>query len=395
MSRMGKKLGCMALLLGAAAAMNAQEFKVFGRNVQMHGFFSQGYGYSDENNFMTMGTSNGSPALTEGALNLSMPITDKFRIGAQAYSRKIGSLDDFRPSLDWAYGDYRFASWFGLRGGKVKTVMGLYNDTQDMTFLYPWALLPQGVYPVDLRSTYIAHTGGDAYGTIPLKKAGKLEYTVYGGTRSYSDREGIFLYTKALNLNLASISGTMIGGDLRWRPFEGLMIGGSWANLDQHRHVTGTGLYEDLDSSPNRPVIYYADLARGKWDIAFEHRRVVDVENLRMNGATAIAPLNKSTRSWFASASYHVTSKLQVGYYYSSFEVLHPTAPTNTASDHIYDHVVAGRYDLNRFVDLKAEGHFMDGYGDSRQAQGFYAAFNPQGLKPKTNMLVLRFTFKF
>jgi hypothetical protein len=185
-----------------------------------------------------------------------------------------------------------------------------------------------------------------------------------------------------------------MGGDLKWRPFDGLTIGGSWANLNQHRYVTGTGLYENLNSSPNRPVDYYADFARGKWEFAFEHRRVVDVENLRVDAATTITPLNKSTRDWFLSASYHVTSKFQIGYYHSSFEVLHPTVPTNTASNHIYDEVCAARYDINRYVDVKAEGHFMDGYGDSRQAQGFYAAWNPQGLKPKTDMLVLRLTFK-
>jgi hypothetical protein len=49
-------------------------------------------------------------------VNVSMAVTDKFRVGGQGYTRKIGSLDDFRPSLDWAYGDYKFASWFGGEG---------------------------------------------------------------------------------------------------------------------------------------------------------------------------------------------------------------------------------------------------------------------------------------
>ena len=61
--------------------------------------------------------------------------------GRPGIHEKIGSLDDFKPQLDWAYGDYKFASWFGARAGKVKTAMGLYNDTQDMEFLHTWALL--------------------------------------------------------------------------------------------------------------------------------------------------------------------------------------------------------------------------------------------------------------
>jgi len=397
MNPIGKAVGWIVLVLGTAVAMNAQDFKIFGRDVQVHGFGSQGFAYSDQNNVFTMNTSHGSPALTEGAVNLSTQVTDKFRFGAQAYARKIGSLDDFRPQLDWAYGDYKFADWFGLRGGKVKTVMGLYNDTQDMTFLYPWALLPQGVYPVDLRSTYISHTGGDAYGTISLKKAGKLQYTVYGGARSYDDREGIPLFTRGICLDLLSISGTTVGADLKWLPIDGLTLGVSWANLWQHRHVgslAGVPL-ENLNSSPNRPWVGYLDFARGKWDFAGEVRQIVDIEKFHYLNSTTVTPLDKSTDDWFVSASYRATTKLQLGFYHSSWKVLHPTVVTNSASNHIFDEVCAARYDVNRFFDVKAEGHFMDGYGDSRQAQGFYAAWNPQGLKPKTNMLVMRFSFKF
>lgn len=293
-------------------------------------------------------------------------------------------------------GDYKFADWLGLRGGKVKTVMGLYNDTQDMTFLYPWALLPQGVYPVDLRSTYISHTGGDAYGTISLKKAGKLQYTVYGGQRTYDDREGIPLFTQTIGLDLLSISGSTVGADLKWLPIDGLTLGTSWADLWQHRHVgsfAGVAL-EDLYSSPNRPWVGYLDFARGKWDFAGEFRQIVDIEKVQFIGSSVLSPLDKSTDDWFASASYRITSKLQVGFYHSNWKVLHPTTPTVAASTHIYDEVCSARYDINRYWDVKAEGHFMDGYGDSRQAQGFYAAWNPHGLKPTTNLLILRLTFQ-
>ena len=37
----------------------------------------------------------------------------------------------------------------------------------------------------------------------------------------------------------------------------------------------------------------------------------------------------------------------------------------------------------------------MDGYGDIYSAQGFYSQWNPQGLKPKTNMVLLKATFNF
>jgi hypothetical protein len=227
--------GGMLAVLTVSIGLHAQDFKVFNRTVQVHGYASQGFAYSNQNNFLTMNTSNGSPAFTEGAINVSTLITDKFRVGGQEYARKIGSLDDGRPQLDWAYGDYKFANWFGVRAGKVKTALGLYNDTQDMEFLHTWALLPQSVYPTDLRTTFIAHTGGDLYGRIPLKKAGKLDYTVYAGLRSFDEREGYYFATASQGMTIDSIDGRTEGFDLKWTtPAKGLMLGTSWANLTMH-----------------------------------------------------------------------------------------------------------------------------------------------------------------
>lgn len=123
--------------------LNAQiDFSLGGRTVQVHSFVSQGFGYSNQNNYLTMKTSNGSAAFTDMGANIAMPVTDKFRVGAQFYTRNIGNLGNWRPQLDWAVGDYRFKSWFGIRGGIVKTTFGLHNDTQDMEFLHTNALLP-------------------------------------------------------------------------------------------------------------------------------------------------------------------------------------------------------------------------------------------------------------
>jgi hypothetical protein len=108
------------------------DFKVADRDVQVHSFASQGFALSTANNYLTMNTSQGSFAMTDGGINISTAITDKFRVGAQAYDRNVGAMGNGRLTLDWALGDYKFASWFGVRAGKVKTVFGLYNDTQDM-----------------------------------------------------------------------------------------------------------------------------------------------------------------------------------------------------------------------------------------------------------------------
>ncbi len=397
------KRNAMALLAVFAISMvlHAQDFKLGSRTVQMHGFASQGFAYSNDNNFLTMNTSSGSPAFTEGALNLSMAVTDKFRVGGQGYARKIGSLDDGRPALDWAYGDYKFAPWFGVRGGKVKTAIGLYNDTQDMAFLYTWALLPQGVYPTDLRSTLIAHTGGDVYGRINLKKAGKLDYTGYYGLRSVDDREGYTYFSAQNGINVDSMHGRTEGWDLRWATaIKGLTLGTSWANLTMHRnlnYVGGpyTGFYYTVDSRPDRAWVGYGNYSVQKWEFSAEYRSYNDLEYIHFLAIPFNMPLNQSTEAWFSSATYRITPKIQVGVYHSNVHYDNPANKTDSAANHIYDEVGTVRYDLNSHWDVKAEGHFMDGYGDIDSEQGFYAQWNPKGLKPKTDMLVLRTSYNF
>src|SRR5271157_137917 len=162
---MNFKLKTLALIAmaGGAATLGAQDisnyttFTVLGKTVQVHGFVSEGFAYSNDNNYLTMDTSKGS-SFTDGGVNISTQLTDKFRVGAQIYDRNIGQLGKWHPQLDWAYGDYKFKDWFGVRAGKVKTVLGLYNDTQDMESLHTWAILPQSTYPLDVRATNIAHT---------------------------------------------------------------------------------------------------------------------------------------------------------------------------------------------------------------------------------------------
>jgi hypothetical protein len=156
-----------ALLLLTAGQVLAQRSE---GAVQVHGFFSQGYAVSDNNNYLTMQTSRGTAQMTDGGINLTWRINDKLRVGVQVYDHYIGDLGKGRVSLDWALLDYRFRDWLGFRGGKVKTPLGLFTDSQDQEFLYPWALLPQAVYPLDLRETNSAHTGGDLYGDIVVRK---------------------------------------------------------------------------------------------------------------------------------------------------------------------------------------------------------------------------------
>src|SRR5258708_38289952 len=236
-----KTIALLALACAMPAALDAQfDFKVAGRAGQVKSFASEGFAYSNHNNYLTMNTSRGSFDMTDGGMNLSSEITDKFRVGAQVYDRNIGILGKGRLTLDWALGDYRFKSWFGVRAGKVKTTLGLYNDTQDLESLHTWAILPQSAYPLDLRASTIAHVGVDVYGTFKLGRFGDLGYTGYAGSRPYDPAGGYRYGVKEFGIDIRTLTGRQAGGDLRWNNLvKGVMLGAAF--LKSPENVGGSG----------------------------------------------------------------------------------------------------------------------------------------------------------
>jgi hypothetical protein len=221
--------------------LQAQKFSLLGRELEIHGFASQGFVYTNTNNWLTMNSSQGSAAFTDFGFNASSNITDKLRVGAQLYDRNLGQLGQYHSSLDWAVADYRFKSWLGFRGGKVKTTLGLYTDSQDLDFLRTFALLPQSAYPTDLRDATIAHLGGDIYGNVYLNhRLGDLSYTFYAGHRSDSIYSGIAYVVTEYGVHFLSYGGLQYGGDLRWNtPLKRLLIGISRLSED----ITNKGTF--------------------------------------------------------------------------------------------------------------------------------------------------------
>jgi hypothetical protein len=379
----------------SASAVEAQSFTLGGKEVGVHGFVQQGFNVTDENNFLTMDTKEGSGAMTDAALNISSNLTRKLRVGAQGYVRNIGELGNGSFEIDWAFADYKFADAFGVRGGKMKTMLGLFSDTQDMEFLYTWALLPQGMYPLDLRSVTIAHIGADVYGTISMRKAGSLAYTAYLGKVQDDDHGGYRYGVQDSGLGFKTGMNSRGGGfDLRWTtPVNGLMTGYSFTQTRDTVEliVNAIRLPFKVDSNPARRQSAYADYQVARLRLSGELRR--EFTDLSMVPAV-YAPSQTPSRSWFAAASYRLFEKLEVGSYYSNY-VYNTKLPSSNQNNHIFDKAISARVDVNRFWNIKVEGHFLDGTGNLTLARGFYRRSNPSGFQPKTRMLVIRTGLNF
>jgi hypothetical protein len=377
--------GCV---LGAAATGYAQSLDDL--NIQIHGYVTQGFLYTTNNNIFTTNSSNGSAALMEAVVNISAQPIPKLRIAVQGRYFLLGNYGD-AITLDWAMGDYKVDDRFGVRFGQVKTPWGLFNETQDIDPSYIWSLLPQSIYPILSRDSFLSHYGGVVYGTFKLSpKLGKIEYRGWGGEGLYGSDDGLFLNQVESGINLPDdgIKGPLWGVAIHWRtPLPGLMIGASdlkdnqWNATATQGALTGT-MTLSANSQPN----YFALYEKNKIMVAFEYERNWNNELLQFPGL-ANSVQRGDDRDWYAMASYKLTDKLTAGLY-DSQDTDHqaPLGPPRYQKDW----VISGRYDFNQYLYAKAEQHFIDG-----TTSGYDMDLNPNGLKLNTKLTVLKVGVSF
>jgi len=141
--------------------------KVLPENMQLHGFMSQAFFNSSDNNVYGQSADGISPGLTEIGLNLNYQPLNNLRFAAQGLYRRAGDVDPGSLRLDYGLADLTLIDYgnslLGLRAGRVKIPYGLYNETRDVAFTHPTILLPQGIYFDRSRSLMLSADGGSLY----------------------------------------------------------------------------------------------------------------------------------------------------------------------------------------------------------------------------------------
>jgi hypothetical protein len=386
-------VGAIAIALGAIP-VTAQSLDDL--NVQIHGYATQGFLYSTNNNFFTASSSNGSPAWTEAVMNVSARPIQKLRIAVQARYFLLGNYGN-SVTVDFASADYKVNDKFGVRVGKVKVPSGLFNETQDIDPSYMWALLPQSVYPIATRNSQLSDFGGVAYGTFKLgPKLGKLDYRGWSGEVSVGANDGLFTNEIETGTTLPDgLNGVENGTALHWTlPFEdnALMVGASFLrdNTFSNPLSVGYGKYTGTETiNPANQPDYFAKYEKDKLMVAFEDARYTGSAHVVL---PALGPYGISTtvidnREWFGMATYKLTAKLSAGAYDSQY-IAHKAAlgPARYSKDW----VASGRYDFNQFLYAKAEEHFIAGTN-----QDYDTTLNAGGLKPTSKLTILKMGVSF
>lgn len=136
--------------------------------LQIHGFASQAFILTSENNFFGQSEDDGTFDFRELGINGSFRPLPQLLISAQLLSRRAGESDDGDIRLDYGLVDYSVVSTvdyqFGVRLGRIVNPIGFYNDTRDVAFTRPSILLPQSIYFDRTRNLALSADGGQVYG---------------------------------------------------------------------------------------------------------------------------------------------------------------------------------------------------------------------------------------
>jgi len=333
---------------------------------EIHGFVSQGFLWSTDNNYLAH-SERGTFEFTEVGINFTNQLTDRLRVGMQLFMRDLGPIGNYKPQFDWAYLDYRFFDWFGIRAGRTKIPFGLYNEVNDIDAARVPVLLPQSVYPTGNRDMLLAQTGGEVYGDIPLGPVGSVEYRAYGGT-IYMDETDV-----ATNIEVPFV----VGGRVMWQtPLDGLRLGGTLQSVrmdfdTELDPATLAALVAAGVVPPDSDNFVHFQFPVTLWVASVEyaaHDLLLAAEYSQWDASLSadlpeiFAPYHVTNERFYVMASFRAASWFSPGAYYS---YLAPDLADRSGVDgELHDVAVTARYDINDHWLVKLEGHYMHGTAD-------------------------------
>ncbi|MCG8686388.1 MAG: porin [Desulfobacterales bacterium] len=358
------------LIFSGTFLLSTSTFAAELAGVDIHGFISQGAIMSDQYHYLTNDSKDGSFQYNEIGINFGKDLTDDLRVGLQLFSRDLGDVANNKITVDWAYGDYRFQDWFGLRAGRIKLPLGLYNETRDVDLLRNSIVMPQSIYNDLLRDTVIAINGAGAYGNIDMSSAGSLDYQALVGQMNVDSDSGFKKYFDSRfyynGLTLRDDPDTDISyvGSLRWNtPLEGWIIGVSGMTMKTDNPILVGGVVSTTQETDNMLFTLSTEYTWNELVLAAEYQTFEVDSNI--NGTKS----EVTSEGYYLSASYRFNDLFTLGAYYSIFYPDKDDKDGDTLSlsgapkwdAWEKDLALTLRFDINDHVVFKVEGHSVDG----------------------------------
>lgn len=177
-------LTAMLLVFLASTPALAEDPGRWQDSLQLHGFASLTAVTTSANRFFG-DSQDTSFDFSEIGLNASWRLTPRLLLSGQLLSRRAGDMYNGTLALDYALLDLKLAETaehrMGLRLGRLKNPLGLYNETRDVPFTRPTIFLPQVIYFDKIRNLVLSTDGAGFYGDLD-GTLGSLALTLNLGT---------------------------------------------------------------------------------------------------------------------------------------------------------------------------------------------------------------------
>lgn len=329
------------------------------KQIQIHGFVSQGFLKSDENDFFFANTEKGTFEFNELGLNFTSQLTDQLRLGIQFLSRDLGDYGNNDVEIDWAYGDYRYRNWLGIQAGRMKIVQGFYNQSRDIDAARTCIFLPSA-YNEAYRDSQSHVTGISLYGTLP---AGFEYQFQYGKLNIEEDGAAVKAAERAMGLKSEGVevdSDSCIFHMLWNTPLEGLRFAGNYLWNFSWSLSTPIG---EIDNDSD---IWFLSAMYSWRNFSFVAEGGQANSKVSMGDMTLA---DSTAETYYGMITYRFTDWLEVGSYYGE---LYPNKDDKdgdnflkhnqpAAKAWLKDFAVFSRFDITDNWIFKIEAHYMDG----------------------------------
>ncbi len=373
--------------------------------LNINGFISQGYLHTNHNDYLA-DTKGGTFDFNELGLNFGYQASDSIRLGAQILSRNLGVDGNNKLTFGYAYGDYNLNRYLGVRLGKVRIPMGLYNHTRDVDMLRTGVFLPNAVYYSEFYTFFSAFYGVGIYGELPLAALGTFEYELFAGKMDEDD-DSFLMKNNAISFSSGPGDFTAddaYGGALRWNtPLEGLRLSYSHLYVSCKISFDDSASYQtvDLDLAEVDPVqVLSVEYTWEDFVFASEFSRFRQVTNIDFGVLSAPFVDIYTREGWYVSGAYRFNQQFEFLVAYSEFyhdkdDREGETFAPNNFKGWRKDLTLSTRFDITDNWLVKAEYHIVDGAAWLPESGLYSDANSPDNIKQKWNMIALKTTFSF
>jgi hypothetical protein len=279
------------------------------QSVQIHGFLSQGFVHTSDNNFFGESADSVSTDYREIGINGSWRVIPELQLSLQFVYRDAGLTDEDGVRVDYALADYSFYSTestlLGLKGGRIPTPLGFYNETRDVLSTRPSILLPQSIYFDINRNIALSADGGYLYGEHRTEY-GDIFFDIGGVVPRADDPEAKFRLT-------GDFPGEF-SGKMSWVG----RLAYEWQSGQVRLSVTYADLVGDYEPEPDtfnllpgtfkfNPLVFSAQYNAENWSLTAEYA----LRRTRLTGFGLFPDNDTTGESYYVQGSYQFTSWME------------------------------------------------------------------------------------